>query len=469
MHDLLASDANRLTELMMSICERHRHYRDYTRHEVNEALRELIACLPVYRSYVRAEAKQVREEDRKIVTGAVDKAKTFRPELDPGLFDFLRGLLLLEYRGQLETEFVMRFQQLTGPAAAKGVEDTAFYCFNRLLSLNEVGGDPSRFGVSVETFHQAMAEAMSRRPHSMLTTSTHDTKRSEDVRARLALLSEIPQKWIDAVRRWADRNERHRQDNTPDRNAEYLLYQTLVGAWPIETERVLTFMTKAVREAKTHTSWTRPEPAYEEALGRFVANILEDPEFRSDLEGFVSPIVGRGRINSLSQLLIKLSAPGVPDFYQGPELWDLSLVDPDNRRPVDFALRRRLFTEVEGLSPAEILARMDEGLPKLWVIRQALGLRKRLPGHFASADYRPLIVQGNKAVHAVAFCRGEEVVTVVPRLVYTLQEAWGNTWLELTDGIWHNELTGDRVKGGRLKIEEILDRFPVALLSRQCG
>ncbi len=466
LHELLASDVNRLTDLMVQVCERHRRYRDYTRWEINEAIREFIACFPVYRTYVRGN-EDVREEDRRVISEATKTAKTLRPELDPELFDFLKSVLLLERRGDLETEWVMRFQQLSGPATAKGIEDTAFYCFNRLICLNEVGGDPSRFRVSLEDFHQVMIESANCHPHAMLATSTHDTKRSEDVRARLTLLSEIPRAWKEAVRHWSIHNEKYRQGNVPDRNAEYLLYQILVGAWPIETERVLTFMEKAAREAKVHTSWTQPDTDYEKAFLEFVKAVLDDREFRSDLEKFVSSLVEPGRINSLSQVLIKLTAPGVPDFYQGTELWDLSLVDPDNRRPVDFDLRRLLLSELGKLSPEEIMARMDDGLPKLWVIHKSLELRKRLPEVFLSGDYRPMKALGQKADHVVAFFRGENVGAVVPRLMLTMDGEWQDTWLEIPEGQWHNHLTGDRIKDGKAMLRDILARFPVALISKE--
>lgn len=467
MLELLAGDLNRLTELMIQICERSRHYRDYTRFEVNEALRQLIACLPVYRSYVRPETGQVREEDRKTISDSVEAAKTAQPELDPELFDFLRDLLFLEHKGPLDTEFVVRFQQVTGPVTAKGVEDTAFYCFNRFVALNEVGGDPSQFGVEPDSFHKSMSRRAALCPHSMLATSTHDTKRSEDVRARLAVLSEIPEAWAEAVRRWSFHNERHRMDAVPDRNTEYLLYQTLIGTWPIENGRVLAFMEKAAREAKTHTSWTRPDEAYEERLIGFIEAVLEDLVFRSDLEGFVAPLIYPGRINALSQVLIKLTAPGVPDLYQGTELWDLSLVDPDNRRPVDFEVRRRLLDEMRALTPKEIMARMDEGLPKLWIVYQALGLRKRHPDIFRSGTYSPIPAHGEKQHHLVAYSRGNDVVTIVPRLVLSLQHEWSDTEVELPTGHWVNVLTGECVAREMVMVHDLLETFPVALLSRE--
>ena len=319
LREILGSDLNRLTALFVDICERHRRHRDYTRHELHEALREVIACFPVYRTYVRAEAGIVTDEDVRTITGVIDAAKANRPDLDSDLLDFLGAILLLRRRGKLETELVMRLQQLTGPVMAKSVEDTAFYNFHRLISLNEVGGDPGHFGFSIDEFHAACSEAQRRWPTAMLASSTHDTKRSEDVRARINLLSEIPDRWSAAVNRWAELNHRYRRDDLPDRNAEYLLYQTLVGAWPIETDRLLAYMEKASREAKTHTSWTNPNPIYEDALRAFIEGIMSHSPFTTDLEQFVKPLIEPGRINSLAQTLFKLTAPGVPDFYQGTE------------------------------------------------------------------------------------------------------------------------------------------------------
>jgi (1->4)-alpha-D-glucan 1-alpha-D-glucosylmutase len=464
--ELLGSDVNRLTALLGQICERHRRHRDYTRHELHEILREVIAHFPVYRTYVRAELGQVSEDDIRRITQAVDAAKAIRPDLDNNLFDFFRDILLLRIRGELEAALVMRFQQLTGPVMAKGVEDTAFYCFNRLVSLNEVGGDPGHFGSPPKQFHKACAETQAEWPRSMLASSTHDTKRSEDVRARLHLLSEIPERWRAAVERWTELNERYRSGGFPDRNTEYLLYQTLVGAWPIETDRVVAYMEKASREAKVHTSWTQPNADYETALREFVKAILNDGKFKADLATFVKPLIEPGRINALAQTLIKLTAPGVPDFYQGTELWDLSLVDPDNRRPVDYTLRRRLLAALEGMPVEEIWKRIDEGLPKLWLIRQALKLRQRPQLLEPESGYRPLVARGEKSAHVVAFLRGERIVTVVPRLVIKLGGDWGETKLELPDGRWENVLGGDAFAGGEVRLIELFKRFPVALLCR---
>jgi (1->4)-alpha-D-glucan 1-alpha-D-glucosylmutase len=409
----------------------------------------------------------VDQADVACVEEAVAAAKACRPDLDPDLLDFLRDLLLLRVPGAAEGELAMRFQQLTGPVMAKGVEDTAFYRFNRLVALNEVGGDPGTFAVSLEEFHRACEATAARWPRTMLATSTHDTKRGEDVRARLALLSEIPGEWAAAVRRWAMRNERHRKDGQPDRNAEYLFYQTLVGAWPLEGGRAWTYMEKVAREAKAHTSWTAPNEAYEDALRAFVEGALADAGFVADVETFVAPLVGPGRINSLAQTLLKLTAPGVPDLYQGTELWTLTLVDPDNRRPVDYALRRRLLGELDALAPGAMLARSDEGLPKLWVVRQSLALRRRRPDLFGPGRaYRALAAAGRRAEHVVAFGRGEGAITVTPRLVLTLRGDWEDTTIEIPRGRWTNVLTREGLEGGVMRVEDLLARFPVALLER---
>lgn len=470
LQETLGSDLNRLTALFRDVCERHRRHRDYTRHELHEALRETLACFSVYRSYVRASSGTTTREDTTRVESAIAAAKEHRPDLDAGLFDFLADLLLLRVRGALEGELAMRFQQLSGPVAAKGVEDTTFYRYHRLIALNEVGGEPDRFGAAVEEFHRDCADRQAKWPTALLASSTHDTKRSEDVRARIGLLAEVAPAWSEAVRRWSERNERHRKDGRLDAAAEYLLYQTLVGAWPIEVDRVLAFMEKAVREAKRHTSWTSPDAAYESALRGFVAGVLGDDGFTADLERFVAPLVEPGWITSLAQTLLKLTAPGVPDVYQGTELWDRSLVDPDNRRPVDHALRRQLLVDLARATPAEIWARRAEGLPKLWLVKQSLALRRRRPDAFGPAgDYAPLAARGERAAHVVAFLRGGEVATVVPRFAARLGGRWHDTTVALPEGSWENELTGERVPGGDVALAELLRTFPVALLSRTDG
>jgi (1->4)-alpha-D-glucan 1-alpha-D-glucosylmutase len=400
------------------------------------------------------------------VQEAVKAAKERRPDLDVDLFDFLGAVLVGRHRGECEDELVVRFQQVTGPVMAKGVEDTAFYTYNRLVCLNEVGGSPGRFGVSVEEFHRANQVRAADWPDTMLATSTHDTKRSEDVRARIALLSEIPRHLSEEVARWSAVNERHRVDGFPDRNAEWLFYQTLIGAWPLPADRALAYMEKASKEAKEHTSWVDPDPAYDEALRAFVEGTLGDPEFTSALERFAGRLVTPGRVNSLAQTLLKLTSPGVPDLYQGSELWDLSLVDPDNRRPVDFPRRRRLLEQADEVSAAEAWEKQaDSGLPKLILTRRALDLRCRRRSAFAAGStYEPLSARGAKAGHAVAFLRGGAVLTVAPRLVLGLGGEWGDTTLSLPSGTWTDVLDGARTFTGEVALADLLAPFPVALL-----
>lgn len=466
LRDVLGSDVNRLTALLLTICEGHRRHRDYTRHELHHMLREVIACMPVYRTYVRTEPYQVTSEDVGYVTAAIARAREHRPDLDPELFEFFADLLLLRTGGRREREFAMRFQQLTGPAMAKGVEDTAFYCFHRLVALNDVGGDPGHFSTSAADFHQACLDTLADWPRTMLASSTHDTKRSEDVRARLVLLSEIPEAWHKAVERWSAHNQRHRHGDWPDRNTEYLFYQTLVGAWPIGFDRVWPYIEKAVREAKVHTAWTAVQPEYEDAVRAFVSAVLEDTDFLADMESFVAPLVLPGRLNSLAQTLLKLTAPGVPDIYQGTEIWDLSLVDPDNRRPVDYELRRNLLAALDGAAPEAILARMDEGLPKLWVIRQALALRRRHPEWFGpNGAYQVLNASGVAAGHVVAFTRAGSAASVVPRYPVRLSGAWRDTAIALPPGRWRNVLTGEEAEGA-VALASLMARFPVAVLER---
>jgi (1->4)-alpha-D-glucan 1-alpha-D-glucosylmutase len=468
--ELFGSDLARLTSLLVSICERRKRYRDYTRRELSSMLREVIACFPVYRTYIEAASGRISDRDKGLIDEAIEAAKRNRPEIDADLFEFFRDVLQLRVPGHLESEMVMRFQQLTGPVMAKGVEDTAFYNYNRLVTLNEVGGDPGQFGLTLDDFHARCRETQECWPTTMLASTTHDTKRSEDVRARIALLAEIPADWAATVERWASCNERHKRDAMPDRNLEYLLYQTLVGAWPIEPERIAAAMLKSAREAKAYTSWNNPSVAYEEALGSFITDVLADRSFRDDLDAFVARLVEPGRVNSLAQTLIKLTAPGVPDFYQGTELWSFSLVDPDNRRPVDFETRRRLLSELADLSLDEIVRRSDEGLPKLHLIRQALHLRRRRPEWFGmDGDYTPLVTRGPQRDHVVAFARGGRgggCIAVAPRLPLRLGGRWSGTTLTLPKGSWLNELTGERCSGGATGVAELLQRFPVALLSR---
>jgi (1->4)-alpha-D-glucan 1-alpha-D-glucosylmutase len=476
LQQLLPTEIDRLLRLLQPLATNESKLQHLTEEQFREALIELVADFPVYRTYVQADERRVSEEDIHHVAEAVRQGRQYQPGLGD-IFDFLQALLLLKTKGDKSAEFVMHFQQLTGPAMAKGVEDTTYYCFNRLVALNVVGGDPGQFGWSVAEFHAAGEHAQQQWPNAMLATSTHDTKRSEDVRARLSLLSEIPDEWAATVRRWSALNEKHRRDNLPDRNAEYLFYQTVLGAWPLSVERAVAYMEKAAREAKQHTTWTEINEPYEAALKHFVAAVLDDQEFVAEVKQFLKSLIEPGRINSLAQTLLKLTTPGVPDIYQGTELWDLSLVDPDNRRPVDYAVRQRRLAELKNLSPAQILARSDEGLPKLWLIQKTLKFRERNPEAFGAASkYEPLSAKGDKAAHVVAFNRSGSVITIVPRLVMRLANNWANTTLTLPDDLrdttWLNVLTGEQISATSatgsmgLPLAEVFSGFPVALLEK---
>ncbi len=517
-----ASELNALTRRLLAIAEHARHGRDFTFPQARTALLEVIARFPVYRTYLGAAAAEIAAADRAHIQKAVRAARS-----QPGeAFDFLERLLLLELKDELDDdgfklarEFVMKFQQLTGPATAKGLEDTAFYNFNRLVSLNEVGGDPGKFGVDPAEFHEANTASAARWPHTLLASATHDTKRGEDVRARLNVLSETPDSWREAVGRWSQWNTDRKVSvdgrPAPDANDEYLLYQTLVGAWPDGAgtleglgrfrERVAAYMLKAVREAKAHTSWTDPNAGYEEAVREFIERALTDNAnnlFLDDLRRFQRRTAFFGRFNSLAQTLLKITSPGVPDFYQGSELWDLSLVDPDNRRPVDYARRRRLLAEVSGGFNAaggdpvrfagELLRESASGKIKLFLIWRALDFRRREPDLFAHGDYAALPAFGERREHVCAFARVREkraALVVAPRLVLGLTggreippigaELWKGTMLPLpqarTGDAFRNVFTGEVVKVAEhsgvqaLDVAEVLKNFPVALLERAQG
>jgi (1->4)-alpha-D-glucan 1-alpha-D-glucosylmutase len=467
--DILGSELNRLTEVFVEVCENDRRHRDYTRHELHEALVTLAARFTVYRTYFSADERKGDADDIIRISQAIDAAKADRPDLDSELFDFLRQILALEVQGSFETELALEFQQFTGPVMAKSIEDTAFYRYNLFIALNEVGADPAAFGIGLEEFHEACAETQRRWPRTLLGTSTHDTKRSEDVRARLVVLSEIPDQWSRAVQRWAELNRAH-WSAEPDRNVEYLIYQTMVGAWPISKERVWQYVNKAIREAKLKTSWTNPDQEYERNVRGFVEGIFGNTAFISDLARFVDTVVPFGNINSLAQMLLKLTSPGVPDLYQGTELLDFSLVDPDNRRPVDYKLRSSLLTAVASASVDEVLKRPEPGIAKLWLTHKTLALRRARPALFGPyAAYEPLTASGQRAKHVVAFVRGGGAITVVPRLVVGLGSQWKDTALAFPAGRWRN-LFGDEIyEGETIALSAILKRFAVALLVREEG
>jgi (1->4)-alpha-D-glucan 1-alpha-D-glucosylmutase len=481
--DDLGSELGRLTSLLLDVLERHRRHRDHTRHDLHEALRELIACLPIYRTYVRPPepggSSIVTTDDEASIGEAIAAAQQHRSDLPADLFEAIGDLLLFRLgTSDLEAEFVARFQQLTGPATAKGVEDTAVYRDLRLLALDEVGVDPSRWCDPTEALHAAAARAQDVHPAAMLTTSTHDTKRSEDVRARSLVLSTIPDRWAERVDAWLGRLSPVR-DPLVDGAASYLVLQTLVAAWPIEETRLQRYVEKALRETKLRTSWTAPDAAYESAVRAFVHGALGDAGVRREVESFVTAeLLVPGRINALAQVLLKLTLPGVPDIYQGNELWDLSLVDPDNRRPVDLELRASLLPTLASCTPEALRASLDDpadpGLAKLWLTHRALDLRARRAQAFGeTAGYAPLDVRApNGGAAALAYARldeaGEPVVAVV---VPRPSAAPGRgpdpaVTVALPDGAWLDVVTDARVAGGVRPLPDLLTPFPVALLER---
>jgi (1->4)-alpha-D-glucan 1-alpha-D-glucosylmutase len=515
---VLASELNVLANLLGRIALSNRHTCDFTLNSLRSALAEIIASFPVYRTYVTG--RDVSSEDRRYVEQAVALGRKRSNAADLSVFDFIRRILLIEVNGsgpgwytRAIVRFAMKFQQVTAAVMAKGVEDTAFYRYNRLVSLNEVGGNPSKFGTSVEEFHRANQERFASWPHSMLTTSTHDSKRSEDVRARINVLSELPGLWRLRLRRWRDWNCKRKEliegQPAPTRNDEYLLYQTLAGAWPIETpdeagwmsfvERIEQYMLKAAREGKEHTSWANTNSEYEGALSRFTRAILERTsknDFLTDFEEFQRRIAGIGMFNSLSQCLLKMTSPGVPDIYQGNELWQFNLVDPDNRRAIDYQQRKQLFEnmEVNSQSPQQLIdrvnlrfANLDDGSVKLYLTSRVLGIRKMKAALFDQGNYVPLDVFGPKADHVVAFAReyeGQSAIVAVPRLCGGLlgenfetvcdQTLWTDTRIEIPNDhvtCYHHVFTAECIPLGRdprsLPVANLLGHFPVALLLGQ--
>lgn len=440
----------------------------------HDALVELLVAWPVYRTYVRPVEDAVTAVDRRIIDAAAATAAAARPDLADTI-DRVRALLLLEDRPDHADRFVGSFQQLTGPAIAKGLEDTVLYRDLRFVAVNEVGGHPGELGRTAQEFHADSARRQQDWPATMVLSSTHDTKRSHDVRARLATLSQEPHEWAAVVRRWRELTRRHRGHSGPSPAHEHLVFQTLVGTWPITGDRLTDYLVKAAREGKERTDWLETDAEYERDLTAFAAALLRDEAFLTELTGFVDRIREPGWLTALSMQLVALTTPGVPDLYQGSELWDLSLVDPDNRRPVDHAHRAALLAELtdQPPDPAALLARLDEGLPKLWMIRQALAARRSQPQAFGpDADYRPLHPAGMRADHLLAYARGGCVVILAPVRVRGLGERfadwnWVDTHLEVPAGDWTDVMSGERHTGGIMPAARLLDRFPVGLLVRR--
>jgi (1->4)-alpha-D-glucan 1-alpha-D-glucosylmutase len=508
----LSSELTTLANLLNRITQGDWHGRDFTLNGLREALAQIAACFPVYRTYVTLDGAHAA--DREFVDWAVAWARRRDPDTNPDLYEYIRRLLVLEipehfspgYRALCE-RFAMKFQQYTAPVTAKAVEDTAFYRYCRLVSLNEVGGNPQQFGLSVGAFHRNNQDRSRHWPHAMLAGSTHDNKRSEDVRARLNVLSELPGEWQARSRRWRRLVRRFRRPvgelMAPSRRDEYLYYQSLLGIWPLEPpdaagleilrERLSHYMRKAVREAKEHSSWMRPNLEYEAALDEFVAASLDADDgnfFLADLADFAARLAPFGLLNSLTQTTLRLTAPGIPDIYQGNELWDFSLVDPDNRRPVDFALRDRLLAELhqqcEAKTGPDIVAELMQTLPdgrmKLYLCWRLLQLRREHVDLFAHGDYLALPARGERADHLCAFARRHESVTVivvVGRWFARLEalgvdeglkpgDRWKDAWVELPElpGSLHDSLTGELVtaRKGRLPVAGLLTPLPVAVL-----
>jgi (1->4)-alpha-D-glucan 1-alpha-D-glucosylmutase len=521
METALPSEVNVLTHMLEEISSTERRARDFTRNSLRDAIQEIIACFPVYRTYID-ERGNVSERDRQYIAEATARAKRGNQGTPAAIFDFVRDTLLLKDDQTIVTpdsrqrrlQFTLKFQQLTGPVMAKGLEDTTCYVFNRFVSVNEVGGTPKKFGLSLDEFHSGNLKRAEQWPFSMLATSTHDTKRSEDVRARLDVLSEMPKQWAEAVRRWRRANRAKKRilsdgRSVPDGNEEYLLYQTLVGAAPWLGElkkepkradfvaRIQQYMNKAVHEAKRNLSWVNSNPEYIDALEQFVARILAPSGTRAlnpfweDFVDFYPSVTYFGIFNSLAQTVLKITAPGVPDIYQGNELWDFSLVDPDNRRAVNFQAREKALAELaKGENNGdlvslcrELLRKYQNGRIKMWTTMRTLTLRREQPAVFQAGAYIPLQAQGSKANHVVAFARthgDEAVITVVPRLSYTLAQGrehpptgdvWAETELVLPrgfPGLFFNIFNGQvcAVSASRtLSCREIFSTFPVALLT----
>ena len=495
MSTTLAAELHGLARRLGRIAAGNRHTRDYTDSLLRKALAEIAARFPVYRTYVTG--RGVHEADRRYIDWAVNAARRASHIADPSVFDFVRSVLTLEAapksgaRRRQMTEFAMRFQQLTAPVVAKGVEDTAFYRYNRLIALNEVGNDPRDFGFSLKAFHAASEDRAKTWPFTMLATSTHDTKRSEDARARIGVLSELSSAWLLQLRRWHVANRSRRTEangeSLPSRGDEYHFYQALLGIWPFPfegnvdslKERLKTYMLKAVREAKLRTSWINPDADYEAALERFVVQSLESPVFVKEVNDAVARIARLGMLVGLSQALIKVASPGVPDYYQGTELWDFSLVDPDNRRPVDYGLRQKAFDEGES-DPGRLLQNLPDGRAKLHVIRKGLELRRRHPRLFRGGKYTPLHADGGHEEHVVAFSLTHgtaAAVAIAPRLFAGFmplgalaplgEPAWGEARLVLPPGDYRNVLTQARIGGGPQPLAEMLASFPVALFVRE--
>ncbi|YAF94084.1 MAG: malto-oligosyltrehalose synthase [Nodularia sp. CChRGM 3473] len=505
----LAGDVDNLTYILKKIANKHRYGNDFTINGLKRAIAEILTLFPIYRTYTNQDG--ISPANCRYIQDVIQQAKSHIPLLHHE-FNFIEKLLLLEYENYLTSDdqeqwlyFVMRLQQYTGPLMAKGVEDTAFYVYNRFISFNEVGGNPDNFGVSITDFHDFNQQRQTLWLHAMNATSTHDTKRGEDIRARLNVLSEIPEEWQKQVYIFSEINRSHKTSGNktlpmPDRNDEYQFYQMLIGAFPFFEheyndfcQRIQDYVLKAAREAKVYTAWLRPNNTYENALTKFVSAVLESSQKNQFLQEFLpfqKRIAYYGIFNSLSQTLLKITSPGVPDFYQGTELWDFSMVDPDNRRPVDFEVRKSYLQAIKEQIDTDILQLIDDlfatkedGKIKLFLISQALKARKENLKVFQQGNYLPLEVAGKFKDHIIAFARShgnQTIITIAPRFFTSLiqpsaypigKSVWDDTCIYLPSdapSVWQDTITGQMVNTDNMMlVGEALKYFPVALLKRE--
>ena len=501
----LANDVNVLGNMVDRLSEQNRWYRDFTLEALARAVRETIACFPVYRTYL-APGRPVNDQDRQVVERAVAAAKRRNPAIEESVFDFLRDILLFRFPENLDddaraahTHFVLKFQQATGPIMAKGLEDTVFYIYNRLAALNEVGGEPQQFGIGLDAFHERNLDRQRNWPATLLATSTHDTKRSEDVRARMVAISELPQPWRRSIQRWRLLNRKWKRTideaQAPDPNEEYLLYQTLLGTWPVNMHsqaeqtasaeyvaRIQAYMAKALNEAKLNTSWIRPNEDWLGAMRDFVAKILETSSKNKFLQNFfpvVEEIARLGAINSLTQTLLRLTSPGVPDIYQGNEIWNFSLVDPDNRRPVHYRHRREMLATIGKAKPEELLQSWPDGRIKMFLTQRVLQFRREHADLFQCGNYLPIRASGNLADCCISFGRqwhDEWIVVIAPRLSSRIGfppvgERWKDTVVDLPESISlehaHELLTCCELRheGRRVSIADVVSILPFAVIS----
>ena len=501
----LANDVDVLGNMLDRLSERNRWYRDFTLEALSRTVREAIACFPVYRTYVEP-GQPVTEDDRQIVERAIAAAKRRNPAMEESIFNFLCDVLLLRSPQDLDAagraahaQFVLKFQQTTGPVMAKGLEDTVFYIYDRLAALNEVGGEPQQFGLSVDGFHGRNFDRQRDWPATLLATSTHDTKRSEDVRARMVAISEIPELWRRSLQRWGTANRRWKRMvndlEAPDANEEYLLYQTLLGTWPIQAdgeaeplpapeyiERIQAYMAKALKEAKINTSWIQPNEEWDAAMDDFIAKILDSSPRNRFLPVFfpaAKEIARFGAINSLTQTLLKLTSPGVPDIYQGTEIWDYSLVDPDNRRPVDYKLRQQMLERLPSATPDELMQTWPDGRIKMFLTQRVLRFRREHADLFQNGEYLPTQASGTFAECCVSFARQLDdkwIVVIVPRLSSRvgfppIRGLWKDTAIELLETLSlknaHDLFTCRPLplQNRQLRLADALSRLPFALIT----